>query len=109
MKTHINRQAVKRYAKDVAQERHHKFTRVAEGFFAKCEGQLRRFIREQIHRLPSAGKTIQLLALALVVTGCTKSGPDMGPVGAGLSVIGLGIVIASVVRALLRPRGGRDE
>jgi len=109
MSTLLNRQAVKRYAKSVAAERHHKFTRVADGFIAKCEGYLRRFIREQIHRLPSAGKTIQLLALAQVLTGCAKSGPDMGPVGAGLSVIGLGIVIAAVVLALLRPRGGRDE
>lgn len=106
MKTLINRQAVKRYAKSVADERHHKFTRVADGFFAKCEGHLRRFIREQIHRLPSAGKTIQLLALALALTGCAKSGPDMGPVGAGLSVIGLGIVIGAVILALLRPKGG---
>jgi hypothetical protein len=59
MNTLINRQAVKRYAKDVAQDRHHKFTRVADEFFAKCEGHLRRFIREQIHRLPSTGKTIR--------------------------------------------------
>jgi hypothetical protein len=109
MSTLLNRQAVKRYAKSVAAERHHKFTRVADGFLAKCEGQLRRFIREQIHRLPSAGKTIQLVVLALVLTGCAKSGPDMGPVGAGLSVIGLGIVIAAVVIAILSGKGGGHE
>ena len=59
MNTLINRQAVKRYAKGVAQDRHHKFTRVADEFLSKCEGYLRRFIREEIHRLPSAGKTIR--------------------------------------------------
>ena len=59
MNTLINRQAVKRYAKGVAQDRHHKLTRVADEFLAKCEGYLRRFIRQEIHRLPSSGKTIR--------------------------------------------------
>ena len=107
LETHYD--TVKRFAKSVAEERHHKFTRVADGFFAKCEGYLRRFIREQIHRLPSAGKTIQLLALALALTGCAQGGPDMGPVGAGLAVIGLGLVIAAVIRSLFGPRGGGHE
>jgi hypothetical protein len=42
------------------------------------------------------------------LTGCGDKGPDMGPVGAGLSVIGLGIVIAATVIALVG-KGGGDE
>ena len=59
MKQLINRQAVKRFAIGVASERHHKFTRVSEEFLAKCEESVREFIRGQIQRLPSSGKTIR--------------------------------------------------
>jgi hypothetical protein len=41
-------------------------------------------------------KIIPLLCLAM--PGCSYyAGPDMGPVGAGLSVIGLGIVVGALV------------
>jgi hypothetical protein len=39
--------------------RAHRFTRVGNGFYAKCEARLREFIENYIHRLPSTGRTIQ--------------------------------------------------
>jgi hypothetical protein len=59
MKTLTNKRAVKAFALKVAGERHHKFTRVADDFYDRCEGILRSFIREHVHRLPSSGKTIR--------------------------------------------------
>ena len=39
--------------------------------------------------------------MVAVLTGCSSGGaPDMGPVGGGLSVIGLGIVAAAFIRAV---------
>jgi hypothetical protein len=47
-------------------------------------------------------KALPLLCLAL--PGCSYyAGPDLAPVGAGLSVIGLGIVVGALVITL---RGG---
>jgi hypothetical protein len=54
----INRSKVKQLALEMAKGRAHKFTRVGGGFFIKCEGQLKEFIRNYVHRLPSKGKTI---------------------------------------------------
>ena len=99
MNTLINKRAVKRFALDASQTRHHKFTRGKS-------------IKEHVHRLPSAGKTIRCLLPVIVVlglTGCGDTGPDMGPVGAGLSVIGLGIAIGATIIALLGKKGGGDE
>ena len=49
-----------------------------------------------------------ILAAALLLSGCGgSSAPDLGPVGAGLSVIGLGIVIAALIRSIFR--GGGDK
>lgn len=59
MKTLTNKRAVKAFALKVAGERHHKFTRVADDFYDRCEGILRSFIREHVLRLPSSGKTIR--------------------------------------------------
>ena len=57
----------------------------------------------------SSTLTLTILTSAtLGLTGCGDKGPDMGPVGAGLSVIGLGIVIGATIIALLG-RGGGDE
>ena len=39
--------------------RAHKFTRVGGDFFLKCEGQLKAFIRSEVQRHPSVGKTIK--------------------------------------------------
>jgi hypothetical protein len=47
-----------------------------------------------------------LALLCLFLPGCAfQSGPDMGPVGAGLSVIGLGIIVAALVLTLFRGGG----
>lgn len=112
MNTLINKRAVKRFALDASQTRHHKFTRVSEAFFLRIEGLVRKSIKEHVHRLPSVGKTIRCVLPVIVVfglTGCATTEPDMGPVGAGLSVIGLGIVIGATIIALLGRKGGGDE
>jgi hypothetical protein len=54
----INRRKVKEFALETAKHRVHKFTRVGSGFFIKCEGYLKTFIRSHVHSLPSKGKTI---------------------------------------------------
>jgi hypothetical protein len=112
MNTLINKRAVKRFALDASQTRHHKFSRVSDEFLARIEGIVRRSVKEHVHRLPSVGKTIRCLlpvVVALGLTGCGDKGPDMGPVGAGLSVIGLGIVIGATIIALLGKKGGGNE
>ena len=50
-----------------------------------------------------------ILFLPMALTGCGSTGPDLGPIGAGLSVIGLGIVIAALILALFRKGGGGDD
>ena len=54
----INRSKVKEFALKMAKGWAHKFTRVGSEFFIKCEASLKTFIRNQIHSLPSKGKTI---------------------------------------------------
>ena len=54
----INRKKAKEFALEMAKHRAHKFTRVGSEFFVKCEGNLKEFIRNSVHRLPSKGKTI---------------------------------------------------
>ena len=54
----INRRKVKEFALEMAKHRAHKFTRVGSEFFIKCEVNLKTFIRDAVHRLPSKGKTI---------------------------------------------------
>jgi hypothetical protein len=54
----LNRKQVKQYALEQARHRAHKFTRVGNDFYVKCEAHLREFIHHYIHRLPSKGKTI---------------------------------------------------
>ena len=54
----LNRSKVKRFALDMAANRAHKFTRVGGEFFLKCEANLKEFVRNYIHLLPSKGKTI---------------------------------------------------
>ena len=58
MHTLLNRRQVKLYALEQARGRAHKFTRVGNDFYIKCEAHLRQFIQHYIHRLPSKGKTI---------------------------------------------------
>jgi hypothetical protein len=54
----INRTKVKEFALEMAKHRSHKFTRVGKDFFIQCEANLKEFIRNYVHRLPSKGKTI---------------------------------------------------
>jgi len=54
----INRRKVKEFTLEMAKHRAHKFTRVGSSFFVKCEANLREYIRNSVHRLPSKGKTI---------------------------------------------------
>ena len=49
------------------------------------------------------------MVFAAFTVGCARSQPDMSQVGAGLSVIGLGIVIGCLVLALIRKGGGGNE
>ena len=55
----INRSKVKLFALEMAKGRAHKFTRVGSEFYHKCEANLKEFIRNQVLRHPSVGKTIK--------------------------------------------------
>jgi hypothetical protein len=55
----INRRKVKLFALEMAKSRAHKFTRVGSEFYIKCEANLKEFIRDQVQRHPSVGKTIK--------------------------------------------------
>jgi hypothetical protein len=55
----INRRKVKLFALEMAKSRAHKFTRVSKEFIDRCEAQLKNYIRDQVHRHPSVGKTIK--------------------------------------------------
>jgi hypothetical protein len=55
----INRRKVKLFALEMAKSRAHKFTRIGSEFYDKCEANLREFIRNQVQRHPSVGKTIK--------------------------------------------------
>lgn len=55
----LNRRKVKLFALEMAKQRSHKFTRVGTEFYDKCEAHLKQYIREQVHRHPSVGKTIR--------------------------------------------------
>jgi hypothetical protein len=54
----INRKHVKQFALDMARDRAHRFTRVGGAFYVQCEANLKEFIKNYVHRLPSKGKTI---------------------------------------------------
>ena len=54
----LNKKQVKDFTLEMAKARSHKFTRVGGEFLLKCEAQLKEFIRNYVHRLPSKGKTI---------------------------------------------------
>ena len=55
----INRRKVKLFALEMAKSRAHKFTRVGSEFYDRCEVQLKNYIRAEVHRHPSVGKTIR--------------------------------------------------
>jgi len=54
----VSKKHVKQFALDMAKTRAHKFTRVGGQFFLQCEANLKDYIRNYVHRLPSKGKTI---------------------------------------------------
>ena len=54
-------------------------------------------------------KLILILPAAVALTGCGSSAPDFGPIGAGLSVIGLGIVVGCLILAIFKRGGGGDD
>ena len=49
---------MKLFALAMAEKRAHKFTRVGGEFYLKCEANLKGFIGDYVHGLPSVGKTI---------------------------------------------------
>lgn len=55
----LNRSKVRQFALAMAANRARKFNRVGSEFFVRCEVQLKNFIRDQVHRHPSKGKTLQ--------------------------------------------------
>lgn len=55
----LNRSQVKQFTLTMAEQRAHKFTRVGSEFFVRCEVNLKAFIRDQVHRHPSKGKTLR--------------------------------------------------
>lgn len=60
LKVHLlNRKHVREFALEMAKHRAHKFTRVGGEFFLRCEGQLKAFIRSEVQRQPSVGRTIK--------------------------------------------------
>ncbi|MEA3189291.1 MAG: hypothetical protein QOD99_3121 [Chthoniobacter sp.] len=54
----INKKHVKAFARLIAKSRSHKFTRVGSEFYIRCEANMKQFIRSEVQRLPSKGKTI---------------------------------------------------
>ena len=54
-------------------------------------------------------KLILILPAAVALTGCGSNAPDFGPIGAGLSVIGLGIVVGCLILAIFKRGGGGDD
>ncbi len=55
----LNRKNVRQFALEMAKHRAHRFTRVGGDFFLKCEGQLKAFIRSEVQRHPSVGRTLK--------------------------------------------------
>ena len=55
----LNRTKVREFTLTMAEKRAHKFNRVSGEFFQRCEAQLKNYIRDQVHRHPSVGKTIR--------------------------------------------------
>ncbi len=54
----VNKKAVKTFAMEAASRRAHQFSRVGNRFVLRCEAMLKDFIRSEVRRLPSKGKTI---------------------------------------------------
>jgi len=52
-----------------------------------------------------------LMALFLItfLTGCSRSGPDMSPIGGGLAVIGLSVIVSTMIMRMRSKGGSSDE
>ena len=55
----ISRKHVKLFALAIAETRAHRFARVSDDFYVRCEGHLKAFIADYVRRLPSKGVTIK--------------------------------------------------
>lgn len=44
-------------------------------------------------------RLLLLTPTLLLLSGCNSTGPDFGPVGSGLKIIGIGIVLAALIQA----------
>jgi len=55
----LNRTKVREFTLTMAEHRARKFNRVGGEFFQRCEAHLKNYIRDQVHRHPSVGKTIK--------------------------------------------------
>ena len=55
----LNRKNVRQFALEMAKHRAHRFPRVGGDFLLKCEGQLKAFIRAEVQRHPSVGRTLK--------------------------------------------------
>lgn len=55
----LNKKQLKAFALGCAANRAHKFTRVSQEFVDRAEFALREWVRKDIERLPSVGKTIK--------------------------------------------------
>ncbi len=55
----LNRKNVRQFALEMAKHRAHRFTRVGGDFLLKCEGQLKAFLRAEVQRHPSVGRTLK--------------------------------------------------
>lgn len=54
-------------------------------------------------------RIIRAILVLSLLPGCQSGGPDMGPIGGGLSVIGLALVVAAFVGAIFGKGGRHDD
>lgn len=53
-------------------------------------------------------RNLYALILVACMTGCTRSAVDTSPIGGGLAVVGLSIIVSTLV-SRMRQKGGSDE
>jgi hypothetical protein len=54
-------------------------------------------------------RNLYALLLVACLTGCTRSGPDMSPVGGGLAVVGLSLIVSTLLIRIRQKGGSEDE
>lgn len=55
----VNKARVKRFTKDWCAAHRPKFTRVSNEFVERMDARLKVIIADELHRMPSKGKTVQ--------------------------------------------------